>query len=135
METATTEDLRTHFTALADAGGSPRSAARRLSALRRYFRFLFAEGWRADDPTAILDLPKPGRPLPKILSEREVDDLLAASRAIEGAEGVRLVCLLEILYATGLRVSELVSLPLAAVARDPGSCSCGVRETKSGWCH
>ncbi len=119
LERASSEDLRDHFAALATAGASPRSAARRLSALRRYFRFLFSEGWRADDPTTTIDAPKPGRPLPKILSESEVDDLLETSRMIEGPEGTRLVCLLEILYATGLRVSELVSLPLAAVARDP----------------
>jgi integrase/recombinase XerD len=74
---------------------------------------------RADDPTGALDSPRQGRPLPKILSEAEVDALLDAARDRDGAEGVRLTCMLELLYATGLRVSELVGLPLAAVARDP----------------
>jgi integrase/recombinase XerD len=98
---------------------APRSAARRLSTLRQFHRFLFGEGLRADDPTAGLDSPRQGRSLPKVLSEAEVEDLLAAARARPGAEGARLVAMLEVLYATGLRVSELVQLPAAAAARDP----------------
>jgi integrase/recombinase XerD len=97
---------------------APRTAARRLSALRQFHRFLNGEGVRPDDPTAALDSPRQGRPLPKYLSEAEVDALLVASRARPGPDGVRLVALLELLYATGLRVSELVGLPLAAIARD-----------------
>lgn len=100
---------------LAGRGHAPATAARKLSALRQFFRFLYADGRRADDPTAALDSPKRRRPLPKILSEAEVDALLAAARAVPGVEGVRLTALLDLLYATGLRASELVALPLAAV--------------------
>jgi len=119
LDAAGVEDLRAYLAAAEAAGVAPRTAARRLSALRQFYRFLYAEGRRGDDPTAVLDAPRRGRPLPKILSEAEVDALLAAARARPGPEGLRLVCLLELLYATGLRVSELVGLPYAAVARDP----------------
>ena len=112
-------DLRAYLGQLADAGLAPRSAARKLSTLRQFHRFLFGEGLRADDPTAGLDSPRQGRSLPKVLSEAEVEDLLAAAHARPGAEGVRLIAMLELLYATGLRVSELVELPAAAAARDP----------------
>ena len=98
---------------------SPRTLARRLSAMRQFYRFLVSDGARADDPTAVLDTPRLGRPLPKILSESEVAALIAAAEARDDDEGVRLRCLLELLYATGLRVSELVCLPLAAAQRDP----------------
>jgi integrase/recombinase XerD len=116
---ANVEQLRAYLRDLESSGMAPRTAARRLSALRQYYRFLYSEGERTDDPSAALDSPRQGRPLPKILSEVEVDALLDAARDRDGPEGARLVCLLEILYATGLRVSELVSLPFAAVARDP----------------
>jgi len=112
-------DLRAYLGQLNDAGMAPRTAARRLSTLRQFHRFLFGEGLRADDPTAGLDSPRQGRALPKVLSETEVEALLAAARARPGAAGTRLVALLELLYATGLRVSELVELPAAAAARDP----------------
>jgi integrase/recombinase XerD len=105
--------LRRYLARLADAGLAARTTARRLSCLRQFFRFLYAEGIRTDDPTAALDAPRLGRPLPKILGEDEVKRLIAAAEARGGAEGLRLVCLLELLYATGMRVSELVSLPLA----------------------
>jgi integrase/recombinase XerD len=98
---------------------APRTGARRLSALRQFYRFLYAEGLRGDEPTAALDSPHQGRPLPRVLSESEVDALLAAARSRDGPEGLRLAALVEVLYATGLRVSELVALPLAAVRRDP----------------
>ncbi len=116
---AGTADLRAYLAALDDAGLSPRTAARRLSALRQFYRFLFAEGLRGDDPSAGLDPPRRGRSLPKVLSEAEVEALLEAARGRRGAEGLRLLALIELLYATGLRVSELVCLPLDAVARDP----------------
>jgi integrase/recombinase XerD len=116
---AQAEDLRAYVGALAAAGRSPRTAARRLSALRQFYRFLFTEGLRGDDPASGLDAPRRGRSLPKLLSEAEVERLLETARAHEGAEGVRLLALVELLYATGLRVSELVRLPLDAVARDP----------------
>jgi integrase/recombinase XerD len=118
LEVCSDEDLRAYMGAVERAGIAPRTAARRLSALRQFFRFLFAEGLRDDDPSSAIDAPRQGRTLPKILTEAEVDALLARARARPGPEGKRLVCLLEIAYATGLRVSELVGLPLATVARD-----------------
>lgn len=106
------ESLRAYVQGLADLGLKPATAARRLSALRQFFRFLAQEGIRSDDPSALLDAPKRARPLPKILSEEEVDRLLEASRSLldDPAESARLNALLELLYATGLRVSELVGL-------------------------
>ncbi|MEX2647750.1 MAG: tyrosine recombinase [Alphaproteobacteria bacterium] len=101
--------------ALAAARASPRTAARHLSCLRQFYRFLCAEGLRRDDPTAGIGGPRRGRPLPKILGEGEVAALLAAVRARTDAKGARLRALLELLYATGLRVSELVGLPQGAL--------------------
>jgi integrase/recombinase XerD len=98
---------------------APRSLARRISAIRQFYKFLVRDGIRQDDPTGGLDTPRLGRALPKFLSEAEVAALLAAARAWPGAEGVRVVCLLELLYATGLRISELIGLPLAAAQRNP----------------
>lgn len=116
---AATEDLRAYLQALSASGMAPRTAARRLSALRQFFRFLYEDRLRGDDPTTGLESPRQGRSLPKILSEVEVDRLLDTARADPSPEGLRLLALLELLYATGLRVSELVSLPLSATARDP----------------
>jgi integrase/recombinase XerD len=98
---------------------TPRTLARRISAMRQFYKFLVVDGIRRDDPTTDFDTPGLGRPLPKILSETEVDGLITAARNWPGDEGVRLLCLVELLYATGLRVSELVTLPLAAAQRDP----------------
>jgi integrase/recombinase XerD len=119
---ATADDLRRYLGDLARRGFAATSVARRLSALRQLYRFLLEEKTIATDPTAVLDGPKRGRPLPKILSEREVERLLAlaeeearvAGSAGERSRAVRLWALLELLYATGLRVSELVGLPVAA---------------------
>ena len=110
--------VREYMASLARAGMAPTTAARKLSALRQFFRFLVAEGTRADDPCAAIDSPRRGRPLPRILSEAEVDRLLAAAHARPGWRGTRLTALVELLYATGLRVSELVGLPVGALARD-----------------
>jgi integrase/recombinase XerD len=118
VEAAGAAALRRYFAALAGAGMAPRTTARRLSSLRQFHKFLFAEGVRGDDPTARLDSPRLGRSLPKILSEAEVTALLAAARRMDGAEGARLVCFVELLYATGLRVSELVALPLTRLRED-----------------
>ena len=111
--------LSGYLAALDRAGMAPRTAARRLSAMRQFYGFLHAEGRRADNPTATLEAPRRGRPLPKLLSEPEVDGLLQAAGDRPGPDGVRLVALMQLLYATGMRVSELVSLPLAAAVRDP----------------
>ena len=119
LETAGADDLRAYLAGLAGQALSPRTVARRLSAFRQFYRFLFSEGVRADDPTEPLDGPRQGRSLPKVLSEAEVDALLAAARRRDGVDGVRLTAMLELLYATGLRVSELVALPAHAVKRDP----------------
>jgi integrase/recombinase XerD len=101
-------------------GFAPRTAARRISAMRQFYKFLLIDGIRRDDPAADLETPGLGRPLPKILSESEVVGLIAAARAeAKDHERDRLVCLVELLYATGLRISELVTLPLAAAQRDP----------------
>lgn len=112
-------DLKAYLRGLMGRGFSPRTQARRLSAIRQFFLFLQAEGLRADNPARLLDSPRLGRPLPKYLSEDEVARLLAAARDLPGIHGLRTVALLEVIYATGLRVSELVGLPFSAVARDP----------------
>ncbi|MBP2300450.1 site-specific tyrosine recombinase XerD [Azospirillum picis] len=117
LEKAGTEDLRAYL-AVQSKEGAPRTVARRLSAMRQFYRFLLAEGRRTDDPASPLDSPKQGRPLPKILTEAEVSAMLATAEARGGPEGLRLVALLEVLYATGLRVSELVGLPMTAIMRD-----------------
>jgi len=117
--------LRTHLGRLGKRGLAAASVARRLSAIRQLYRFLYSEGHRSDDQAAVIEGPKRGRSLPKVLSVKQVDDLLAQAREGVKAEAkserlraARLNCLLEVLYATGLRVSELVSLPEAAARRD-----------------
>ena len=124
---ASTEDLRKFIAGLSERGFKASSLARRLSAVRQLFRFLYAEGKRADDPAAVLEGPKRGRPLPKVLSIAEVDALLAQARVhaedqknppAQRLRAARLLCLLETVYATGLRVSELVALPASAARRD-----------------
>ncbi len=117
LEAAGTEDLRAYL-AVQSKDGAPRTVARRLSAMRQFYRFLLSEGRRVDDPASPLDSPKQGRPLPKILTEAEVGAMLSTAEARGGPEGLRLVALLEVLYATGLRVSELVGLPMTAIMRD-----------------
>ena len=114
---ATADHIRAYLADQESAGMSPRTAARRLSALRQFFRFLYAEGVRGDDPTTSVDRPKQGQSLPRYLDEHQVERLLAAAHGRNGPEGIRLVALLEVLYASGLRVSELVGLPLSALSR------------------
>jgi integrase/recombinase XerD len=121
-------DIRAFLADVHARGLKASSAARRLSVVRQFHKFLYLEGVRGDDPTGIIEGPKLGRPLPKVLSIAEVDRLLTIAR--EGIEdpkrplperrrAARLTCLLELLYATGLRVSELVALPrAAALSRD-----------------
>ncbi len=121
---ATNDTLRGYLGRLQGRGLATASVARRLSALRQLYRFLYAEGLRGDDPAAAIEGPRRGRSLPKVLSIKDVDRLLEQSRAGLDAEGeaerlraARMVALLEVLYATGLRVSELVALPEAAARR------------------
>jgi integrase/recombinase XerD len=118
IEAADAETLRRYLARLDAAGMAPRTAARRLSALRQFHRFLFAEGVRTDDPTSTLDSPRLGRKLPKVLAPAEVEALIAAAAGRGEPERSRLLCLLELLYGAGLRVSELVALPFAAATRD-----------------
>ncbi len=117
-EDAEQTQIRAYIKSLSGAGLAASTVARRVSAIRQFFRFLYAERVRDDDPTSTLDSPKLGRSLPKYLSESEVEQLLDSARDRPGGDGLRLSALLEILYATGLRVTELVGLPLAARSRD-----------------
>ncbi len=123
---AATEDLRAYFSALSKRGLAASSVARRLSATRQLFRFMRAEGHRRDDPSALIERPRQVRPLPKLLTIADVDRLLAQSRAAMNGAGkspgarfrlARMACLVELVYATGLRVSELISLPFSAAER------------------
>lgn len=124
---ASTDDLRAFLADLDTRGFKSASVARRLSAIRHLYRFMLNERMRKDDPAAILSGPKRGRGLPKVLSIADVDRLLGKAKELaetpersplQMLRAKRLACLLEVLYATGLRVSELVSLPLSAARRD-----------------
>ncbi len=120
LENADSGLIRRYLDGLAAAGMSAATAARQLSALRQFYRFLISGGLRAEDPCTGIDGPRRRRALPHVMSERDVERLLAAAHAREAApQAARLCCLLEMLYATGLRVSELVGLPLSAVRNDP----------------
>ncbi|MAU95066.1 MAG: tyrosine recombinase [Fulvimarina sp.] len=120
LKQADTEAIRGYVAALAGEGLAESSRARRLSALRQFYRFLYVEGHRGDDPTGPIEGARKKRPLPKVMSEEDVDRLLDLAAAEAGDEtlspaarlrAVRLAALVELLYATGLRVSELVALP------------------------
>jgi integrase/recombinase XerD len=121
---AATPDIRLHLSRLEARGSKPSSTARKLSSIRQLHKFLVGDKHRADDPSLIIEAPRSGRSLPKILSIAEVDHLLAIAK--EGSDdtarpdagrlhALRTAALLELLYATGLRVSELVGLPKAAL--------------------
>ncbi|HEY0437989.1 MAG TPA: site-specific integrase, partial [Phenylobacterium sp.] len=116
---ASVEDVEAYFNALGARGLSPATAARRRAAVRQFYRFVLAEGWRPDDPSRRVEAPRQGRSLPKVLAREEVDRLIAAAAARDGAQGLRLACMVELAYASGLRISELTGLTLAALARDP----------------
>lgn len=124
---ANTEHLKAYLQDLSDKSNSKssgkgkiavRTVARRLSALRQFYRYLVSEGVREDDPTSTIESPKQGRSLPKTLTEEEVTNLIQTAGEKGTAESIRLVCLIEMLYATGLRVSELVGLPLSAIGKN-----------------
>ncbi|MDZ4381944.1 MAG: site-specific tyrosine recombinase XerD [Parvibaculum sp.] len=128
VTSAVAKDIRDYLEGLSAQGLSASTAARRLSAIRQFHGFLFSDGVRSDDPCGSIEGPRRARPLPKTLTVEEVDALLAAAQRAEDGrtqeetvlayKRARLVCLMEVLYATGLRVSELVGLPLSAVRGD-----------------
>lgn len=123
LEAATADDVRGWLADLSGRGLKASSAARRLSAVRQFHRFLYTEGFASNDPTAAIQGPRLGRPLPKVISVADVERLIATAREACTREGLtpparlralRMRCLIEMLYATGLRVSELIALPLSA---------------------
>ena len=125
LRAAGPDDLHAHLAHLAVQGLARSSAARKLSAIRQFHRFLHGDGLSPDNPATAIDSPRAARPLPKMISRQEVERLLDAARArVTGAEGKRLIkaqrlrCLIELLYATGLRVSELASLSLRAATAE-----------------
>ena len=120
LSAASAEDIEAYFASLGARGLAPATAARRRAAVRQFYRFVLGERWREDDPSRRVEAPKRGRPLPKVLTRAEIDGLIAAAGAQDdGAAALRLGCMIELIYASGLRVSELTALTLAAVARDP----------------
>ena len=127
LEDARPELIREFLAAQRRSGVAARTASRRLSCLRQFYRFLLTDGRRKDDPTATVDSPALPRTLPGVLSEEEVESLLAAAcpqddeaemSSKREADGLRLRAMIELLYGSGLRVSELVSLPLHAVSAE-----------------
>jgi integrase/recombinase XerD len=110
--------VRAYLNELAKRDMAAATVARRLSAIRQFYRFVYLEGGRPDDPTQTLDGPRQRRPLPRLLDQAEIEALIEAARARPGPHGCRLVALLELLYASGLRASELIGLPLSALASD-----------------
>jgi integrase/recombinase XerD len=120
LSAAGLEGLRAYLVSLAEHGLAPRTQARRLAAIRQFHKFLLREGVRPEDPSRMLGSPKARAPLPKNLTEAEVDQLLAAAAAAatENLPGLAMQAGLEILYASGLRISELLALPAAALTQD-----------------
>lgn len=119
LDDADAETVEAYFQDLGARGLSPATAARRRSAVRQFYRFVLGEGWRTDDPSRRVAAPKAGRPLPKVLEREEIERLLTAAAKKDSAQGLRLSCIIELIYASGLRISELLALPLSALARDP----------------
>ena len=119
LEHAEAQEVEAYFAELSARGLSAATAARRRASVRQFFRFALEEGWRKDDPSRRVDAPKRPRSLPKLLSREETGRLIEAAASLGQPEGARLACMVEVLYASGLRVSELTALPLQALARDP----------------
>ncbi len=119
LMSATPDAVEAWYADLARRGLSPATQARRRSAVRQFFRFALAEGWRADDPSSRLDAPRQGRSLPRVLTRDEMTALVAATARRDGPAGVRLKALIELAYASGMRVSELLNLRVEAFRRDP----------------
>jgi integrase/recombinase XerD len=118
LSAARPEGLRAYLASLGAQGLSPRTQARRLASIRQFHKFLLREGVRPDDPGRMLDGPRTPASMPKNLTEAEVETLLAAAAEVEGRAGLALRAGLEILYASGLRISELLALPAAALTAD-----------------
>jgi integrase/recombinase XerD len=112
---ASREQVRTFLNGLSTSGMAASTQARKLSALRQFYGFLYGEGFRGDDPTQTIEAPRARRPLPKILSAKDMDAMLATAAQDQTPEGLRLTLIVEMLYGGGLRVSELAGLTLAAV--------------------
>jgi integrase/recombinase XerD len=109
------EQVRGFLTSLSSSGMAASTQARKLSALRQFYGFLYGEGIRTDDPTQTIAAPQARRPLPKILSGTDLNAMLAAAAEDRTPQGLRLTLIVEMLYGGGLRVSELAGLTLAAV--------------------
>jgi integrase/recombinase XerD len=122
VKTASRDDIKAYLAMLSKSGAAGSTQARRLSALRQFFAFLHLDGIRKDDPTDAIDAPRRERPLPKVLSQDDVNALLDAARlqAEKSGEGKRLLCMVEVFYASGLRVTELVTLPLSTAKNREG---------------
>jgi integrase/recombinase XerD len=125
LKTAGPDDIRAHLSSLEAEGLARSSAARKLSAIRQFHRFLHGDGLSSDNPATAIDSPRPARPLPRMISQQDVVRLVEAARArVMEAQGkrqikaLRLACLVELLYATGLRVSELVGLSVRAATAE-----------------
>ncbi len=121
LQTASRATIESYLISLSDQGLSKSTRARRLSAIRTFYRFAYDEGWRGDDPAIMIKGPGRAKHLPKTLSEEEVDRLLLAAQSSgrSPADSTRNMCMVELLYATGMRVTELVSLPISAARGNP----------------
>jgi integrase/recombinase XerD len=117
LNTANGKALHAYIAHLYAENLTARTVARRISCLRQFFRFCCSENLRSDDPTLSLDTPKQSKALPKYLSQEEISNLLAAAEKDPSPEGIRLLAILELLYATGLRISELVTLQLKPIEK------------------
>ncbi|KPH81051.1 site-specific tyrosine recombinase XerD [Bosea vaviloviae] len=123
LDAVAADDIRAWLADISVRGLKASSAARRLSAVRQFHRFLYTEGFSSGDPSAAIEGPRQGRPLPKVISVADVDRLIETARQACERDGLtpaarlralRMRALIELLYATGLRVSELIALPLSA---------------------
>ncbi len=119
LKHVTEADITDYIATLHAQHHNPSTIARKITSIRQFHRFLTQEGTLPHNPAALLEFPKKARTLPKILSEADVARLLDVAAEDTTPQGIRLTAMLEVLYASGLRVSELVSLPLAAVLRAP----------------
>lgn len=113
--TAGCDDITAWLSSLENEGLAASTAALKVSALRQFYQFLYSEGLREDNPTATVERPRTRRPLPKVLSKQEIKRLFNAAEELTGPPGLRMRAMLEIIYAAGLRISELVTLRLAAL--------------------